>query len=203
MSIQAVAWALQQKVEFAPKFILVCLANYADEDGECWPSQKTLAKNAGCGVRSVQRYLDVLEEAGLIQKIETEGEKGHFSTLLYRLKIHTPTVRQSDRRSNRPYANAVVSPYATGGVHEPSVEPSEEETLSLTGARVSSSCEADARSARLNGSLASAPASAQEKRGPSEGCQTDTPAWMAKRPSEMTPEERLLAKAYVEAQRNG
>lgn len=41
------------------------------------------------------------------------------------------------------------------------------------------------------------------EKGPSEGSQTDGPAWMAKRPSEMTPEERLLAKAYVEAQRNG
>ena len=33
------------------------------------------------------------------------------------------------------------------------------------------------------------------EKGPSEGSQTDGPAWMAKRPSEMTPEERLLAKA--------
>jgi hypothetical protein len=45
MSWQATAWA-EKQVTGSParKVLLLVLANYADEDGICWPSQETLAK---------------------------------------------------------------------------------------------------------------------------------------------------------------
>ena len=43
MSIQAVAWAISQRVGSPTgKVLLMCLANYVNEKGECWPSQKTV-----------------------------------------------------------------------------------------------------------------------------------------------------------------
>lgn len=127
MSIQAVSWALEQVAPMAPKFILVCLANYADENGECWPKLDTLARNAGCGRRSVQRYIDELCELGLVEKVERKAAKGRFASNFYRVPIR-PMANlahgQSDQRPNRPLANRGQSPCATVGVHEPSIEPS-------------------------------------------------------------------------------
>jgi len=47
MSIQAVAWAIEQRVGSPTgKILLICLANYANERGECWPSQRIIAEQA-------------------------------------------------------------------------------------------------------------------------------------------------------------
>lgn len=129
MSIQAVSWALEQIAPMAPKFILVCLANYANADGECWPSLDKIALDASCGKRSVQRYLDELEALGLVEKTRTEGSKGRFSTTLYRLPIRPVaklTTGQIDHESNRPVVSIGHAPMATGGhcIDEPSIEPS-------------------------------------------------------------------------------
>lgn len=69
MSVQAMSWALsQQVVTAAPaRHVLLCLANYADQDGKAaFPSAKTLAKDTGLGERTVRYKLDELETAGVI-----------------------------------------------------------------------------------------------------------------------------------------
>jgi hypothetical protein len=44
MSWQATTWAMNQKVGNAGrKLLLLALANYADENGVCWPSQGRLS----------------------------------------------------------------------------------------------------------------------------------------------------------------
>lgn len=69
MSIQALNWAYQQDVEpAARKFVLVTLANYASEDGHCYPSQETLAKMTGQSERTVREHLKALEHDGLIRR---------------------------------------------------------------------------------------------------------------------------------------
>lgn len=63
------SWALsQQIVTAAPaRHVLLCLANYADQDGKAaFPSTKTLAKDTGLGERTVRYKLDDLEKAGVI-----------------------------------------------------------------------------------------------------------------------------------------
>lgn len=135
MSIQAVSWALEQIAPMAPKFILVCLANYADENGECWPSIKTMARNAGCGERSVYRYLDELMELGLIEKQEQTGKNGGRTASRYKLIKEKPTAKladtplcQSDQPPiwHTPSANVGIPPLPLVAVHidEPSIEPS-------------------------------------------------------------------------------
>jgi hypothetical protein len=58
MSIQAVAWAISQKVGSPTgKVLLICLANYADEHGICWPSQSTIAKETELSERSATIWL--------------------------------------------------------------------------------------------------------------------------------------------------
>lgn len=67
MSIQAVAWAIEARVGSPTlKCILMAVANYANEEGRCWPSQERLAHDTEMTERSVRDGLKKLEEQGFI-----------------------------------------------------------------------------------------------------------------------------------------
>lgn len=66
MSFQAMAWALKQPVKTSEKFLLVVIANYADENGQSWPSIARLCTDTGMSRATVQRSLRKLEKAGFV-----------------------------------------------------------------------------------------------------------------------------------------
>lgn len=68
MSIQAVAWALDQDIPKASvKLVLICICNHADKaDGTGYPTVGTLAREASMSMRSVHRQLIALLDLGLI-----------------------------------------------------------------------------------------------------------------------------------------
>jgi len=70
MSIQAMAWSLQQQKEKRPteRHVLTCLANYADNNGKCaFPSVSTLSRDSGLSERTVQNKIKNLLESGMIK----------------------------------------------------------------------------------------------------------------------------------------
>ena len=70
MSVQAITWALDYAASgVAEKVILLVLANYANEYGISWPSQKTLADQTALGERTVRRVLADMEGRGVIRRI--------------------------------------------------------------------------------------------------------------------------------------
>ncbi|MEF0147420.1 helix-turn-helix domain-containing protein [Pseudomonas guariconensis] len=71
MSVQAMTWALQQQevVESHARHVLLCLANYADQDGRAaFPSVARLATDTGLSPRTVQYRLRELEQCGVIRR---------------------------------------------------------------------------------------------------------------------------------------
>lgn len=66
MSFQAINWAYEQDVSIKLKFLLVTMANYADESHSCFPSQKLLAKMTSQSERTVRDQIQQLKEAGLV-----------------------------------------------------------------------------------------------------------------------------------------
>src|SRR5471032_3392113 len=48
--------------------VLLCLANYADDKGRCWPSQERIAQQTEQSVDTVQRRIKKLEELGLLAR---------------------------------------------------------------------------------------------------------------------------------------
>jgi hypothetical protein len=65
------AWAIeQQDVRDAhARHVLLCLANYADNNGKAaFPSTATLVEDTGMSESTIRRKLDQLEQAGLIVK---------------------------------------------------------------------------------------------------------------------------------------
>jgi DNA-binding transcriptional MocR family regulator len=85
MSVKAIAWALEQAVPPEQKITLVVLANFANEDNECWPSRNTIARLASVSPRSVTRYTQQLQEHGLIQAKTGALENGARSANRFRL----------------------------------------------------------------------------------------------------------------------
>lgn len=107
MSWQATAWAIEQDQieDTGQKFVLVCLANYAGEDGrDAFPSIATLCRHTCLSESTVRRKLQDLETAGLIsrgnQKLaEAKIERADRRPIVYDLPIErgvTVTPRESN-----------------------------------------------------------------------------------------------------------
>lgn len=87
MSIQAVAWALDQNVpDPYQKLILISLANHADHTGRCFPGLACIAREASCSRETVMRRLPLLEVAGLIS-IERNVQGAQKLRNIYRLSL--------------------------------------------------------------------------------------------------------------------
>ena len=98
MSIQAVAWAISQRVGSPTgKVLLMCLANYANESGECWPSQKTISREAELSERSTRDWLQKLEVQGFITRSRRHRSDGSRTSDFVVLNLARP--QNSDEKS--------------------------------------------------------------------------------------------------------
>lgn len=103
MSIAATTWAYAQDPgDTGAKFVLVALADYADEAWSCYPSQARLAAMTGQSDRTVRRHLKVLESAGLITREKRHGKSGARTSDRYVLAVNAPPTGQNDQWSDCP-----------------------------------------------------------------------------------------------------
>ncbi len=51
------------------RWLLTCLARYADCEGKCWPSMRQLAEDARLSLASVCRYLRSMADLGVFQRV--------------------------------------------------------------------------------------------------------------------------------------
>lgn len=77
MSISALTWARGQTTGGpAAKLVLMAVADFADENGVAWPSQKMLAEVTEQSVDTVQRYMRRLEQRGLLWRRKSRHDDG-------------------------------------------------------------------------------------------------------------------------------
>lgn len=86
MSIRAITWAWRQLLTSTQRFVLLALADAADENGVCWPSVSTLAERCVVSTRTVQRALQDLIVADLIHC--DSRQRGDGSTTSNRYVLH-------------------------------------------------------------------------------------------------------------------
>ena len=98
MSFQAMAWAVGQKLPSKDKFVLVMMANYADEDGKCWPSLNRLADDTSMSRSTVQLAIKGLEAAGIlrIERREQDGVNLPNHYYLELKKVYRESVQCAD-----------------------------------------------------------------------------------------------------------
>lgn len=93
MSLQAITWAFDQH-DTTPtqRLVLLCLADYANQDDQAWPKPATIAKRTGLGVASVYRATSQLVESGHLERDDkvltlrigfSQGEKDSHSEKPY------------------------------------------------------------------------------------------------------------------------
>jgi len=93
MSNAAITWAYGQDLKSGPKFILVTLSDYADENNSCYPSIAQLSEKTGISERSVREHLDALERDGLLSRIRTRNSDGTLGRYRFTLHLVPPAAK--------------------------------------------------------------------------------------------------------------
>jgi len=83
IAVMTKVWKYSQQKQSA-LLILLALADFANDDGWCWPSIDTLSNKARCSRRTVQETLRRLEKNG---EIEVHLNQGRSGTNLYQVTI--------------------------------------------------------------------------------------------------------------------
>jgi hypothetical protein len=95
MSFQAMTWALEQQCGApGPKLVLLCLANYADRHGACWPCIAEIADEAEMSLRSAKTHLATLKDLGLLDWEHRARPNGSRTSSMYQLAM--PTSQSAD-----------------------------------------------------------------------------------------------------------
>jgi biotin operon repressor len=103
--ISAVLNCRDPELTSSRRMVLVCLANYAGDDGHSWPSQQLIADESGCGIRSVKDHLKWLEENGfMIRKTKSLGQ-GNGSRTSYHIMLPRLSRTPLDARAEIAGAN--------------------------------------------------------------------------------------------------
>lgn len=109
----------------AQRFLLVILADFADDDGTCWPKVSTLAKRLNVKERQTQKHLATLQQKGYIEIVQKS--KGHSSNV-YRIRgVSNDTCRKVHLSKSTPVREDTPRPVREDTppivYKEPSVEP--------------------------------------------------------------------------------
>lgn len=87
----------------------LALADFANDEGSCFPSQKTLAKKARCSENFVRVAIRRMVKDGLVEIVEAAHGRGHATT--YQLKPHSGNPHSTNPHSPRretPFADTSV-----------------------------------------------------------------------------------------------
>lgn len=74
-------WILDIEVDTYGKSTLHVLVQYANENGECWPSLGRIAREAGMSERKARLIIRSLENAGHIQVLRSKGRRTNIYLL--------------------------------------------------------------------------------------------------------------------------
>ncbi|MBS1674100.1 MAG: helix-turn-helix domain-containing protein [Actinobacteria bacterium] len=99
MGYKALHWAWELPLKSTDKFVLIALADLADEKHSCYPGQKALAAMTGASEVTVRRAIARMEEQGLLTREERRNEAGYKSSDRYFLQVG---VSLESHRSIRP-----------------------------------------------------------------------------------------------------
>lgn len=103
MSHAAVGWAYKvPDISGAAKLVLVTLADFADENGSCFPSHKRLAAMTGLSERTVRRHIADFATRGLLRIVPTFRSDGSQTANRYVLNLDDQGGGQSVQGGGQP-----------------------------------------------------------------------------------------------------
>jgi hypothetical protein len=90
IKLMTAAWTLE--VSATEKLVLLALADWANDDGHCWPSMSQLAAKSGLTDRAVQKAIQRLAADGHLTRQEVTGKGVNYF-------VHPGTTFTPERRS--------------------------------------------------------------------------------------------------------
>ena len=87
MSNEALTWAFAHQIKPGPKFVLVALADYADEEHACFPSIEKISLKTGIAKKTVRNHLNALEECLFLTRERRRYDDGNLGTYRFTLRV--------------------------------------------------------------------------------------------------------------------
>lgn len=129
MSYRALNWAWEADLPMPQKFVLVALADMADEKDSCYPGQERLARMTGTSVSTVRRAVKALEDMGALTRQARGVAGGGRTSDRYALNTNRSFCTDRGNRSDEggiPVTLTVETGHSDRGTpREPSEEPSD------------------------------------------------------------------------------
>lgn len=125
LSIKIMSWVLDHSpYEGKARLVHAVLADHANDQGICWPSQATIARRAGCSVEHVRVTVKQMIADGYLRIIEHSTREG--SATKYELLV-PKSFGVPKSEGEGPQVDGQTSPNPSPSNHkEPSIEPSTE-----------------------------------------------------------------------------
>lgn len=86
--------------------VLLALADWANDDGECFPKQETILKRAKIGRTTLNNILNDFEDLGLIQRETRRKKSGDFGSTVYVLNLEIDFENHKNIKKNRRLNNS-------------------------------------------------------------------------------------------------
>lgn len=86
MSIELINKAFKTDLQPAPKLLLIALCDYANDDGACYPSLKTIQSKVNIGKTNVTYILKVFELLNVIERSKRIRANGSYTSTTYIIK---------------------------------------------------------------------------------------------------------------------
>ena len=81
-------WAWDQRLPPSLKLVLMALADAADDEGQCWPSVRTIAVKCCISERTVQRVMKEFKAMGLLLSESRQTSSGRQTSHCYFLNVN-------------------------------------------------------------------------------------------------------------------
>lgn len=75
--------------------VMVKLADHANDDGVCWPSQTTIAARTGLSRQTVNKVINELERRGMLRKVQQKTRRGCVYQLQFEADIKETVPQRS------------------------------------------------------------------------------------------------------------
>lgn len=77
------------------KLIYIAIADFANDDGECFPSQRKLAEKASVSTSTIKYYIRAFESLGIIKTEQIYRNNGSKSSLFYKISTESKNLEKS------------------------------------------------------------------------------------------------------------
>jgi hypothetical protein len=117
-------WVLYADISSAAKVVYCVLHRYANSDGKCFPSRKSISGKAGIGLSTLDRAIDELVALGAVKVARRTNESGSPTSNEYTVILNRPL-----SKLDRPYIENEQTPLSkndnlTKAIINQSQEPS-------------------------------------------------------------------------------